>query len=450
MSSDKDYYRIIGVLDDAEDIVIRAAYRALAQRYHPDKWLGDAGEATRRMAEINAAYAVLSDPAKRAAYDATRDKNQFRDEPPDAEDANESINKDWELAVKYLPDLKLIEKDLHAISRELAFTFRLILLEGKRFSESGAVAKELERGYLAKYFGDQVEVLAFAKELILEGRKDAAKELNEAVRVIGRVASSVQNRIAYDFKTSRSLSYFPQMVTLPKGQFLMGSPLDEVGRRHLVPQHMVHIDYVFAVGKCPVTFDQWDFCVKNGGTKYSPSDNGWGRGSRPVINVSWDDIQLYLSWLSNFTGNTYRLLSEAEWEYAARAGSQTTYSFGDDEKELGRYAWFYENSGKTHPEVWFFQNSSGMTQPVGEKLPNTFGLYDMHGNVGEWTQDCWHENYNGAPTDGSAWTTGKCYERVLRGGSWNRLPNDMRVTARDGNSTALRENYAGFRVAKTN
>ena len=105
------------------------------------------------------------------------------------------------------------------------------------------------------------------------------------------------------------------------------------------------------------------------------------------MNVSWDDIRLYLIWLSKITGNTYRLLSEAEWEYAARAGSQSIYSFGDDEKELGRYAWFEENSGeKTHP--------------VGEKLPNAFGLHDMHGNVWEWMQDCWNENYNEAPTDG--------------------------------------------------
>jgi hypothetical protein len=203
VNQDKDYYRILGVLDDAEDVVIRAAYRALAQRYHPDKWQGDAAEATRRMVEINAAYAVLSDTVKRAAYDATRDKNQFQDEPPEAEDANEAINKDWELAVKYLPALKLVEKDLHALSRELAFTFRLMLLETKRFDESVAVAKELEHGYLTKYFGDQAEVQAFAKELILEGRKDAAKELNEAVRVLGRVAPSVVDRIARDFQTLR-------------------------------------------------------------------------------------------------------------------------------------------------------------------------------------------------------------------------------------------------------
>ena len=144
MSADKDYCRILGVLDDAGDIVIRAAYRALAQRYHPDKWQGDQAEATRRMAEINVAYAVLSDTVKRAAYDATRDKTQFRDEPPDAEDANESINRDWELATKYLPDLKRIEQELHKLSRELAFTFRLTLLESKRFSESQGIAGVLD------------------------------------------------------------------------------------------------------------------------------------------------------------------------------------------------------------------------------------------------------------------------------------------------------------------
>ena len=448
MTSDKDYYRILGVLDDAEDIVIRAAYRALAQRYHPDKWQGDQAEATRRMAEINVAYAVLSDTVKRATYDSTRDKNQFRDEPPDAEDANESINKDWDLAVKYLPDLIRIERDLHAVSRELAFTFRLILLEGKRFGESGVVANELERRYLAKYFGDQVEVQAFAKELILEGRKDAAKELNEAVRVLGRVASSVLDRIANDFKTSRYLRQFPQMVTLPKGQFVMGSPHDEVVRslhgvpwwcrlpKRRMPQHMVRIDYEFAVGKYPVTFDQWDACVKDGGTEYSPSDFGRGRGNRPVIYVSWNDIQLYLRWLSKVTCKTYRLLSEAEWEYAARAGSQTDYSFGDNEKELGRYAWFEENSG-------------GKTHPVGEKLPNAYGLHDMHGNVCEWTQDCWNANYNGAPTDGSAWTAGDCSLRVVRGGSWNLNPQNLRSALRSGSTSANRSNVIGFRVART-
>ena len=203
------------------------------------------------------------------------------------------------------------------------------------------------------------------------------------------------------------------------------------------PQHTVQIDYALAVGKFPVTFDQWDLCVKDGGSKHSPSDNGWGRGRRPVINVSWDDIQLYLSWLSNITGNSYRLLSEAEWEYVARAGSQTTYSFGDDEKELGRYAWFNENSG-------------GKTHPVGEKLPNAFGLYDMHGNVYEWTQDCWLGDYKCAPTDGSVWTIGDCSQRVVRGGSCFSAPLDLRYASREGLNTKVRLSSVGFRVARTN
>ena len=228
----------------------------------------------------------------------------------------------------------------------------------------------------------------------------------------------------------------PVMITLPSGQFLMGSPQGEPHQDTESPQHTVQIPYALAVGKYPITFDQWDACVKDGGTKYSPSDKGWGRGYRPVINVSWDDIQQYLRWLSKVTGKTYRLLSEAEWEYAARAGSQSTYSFGNDPKELDGYAWFKENSGwKTHP--------------VGEKLPNAFGLYDMHGNVFEWTQDCWNENYSGAPTDGSAWTAEDCSLRVVRGGSYFYGPWNLRAAFRFKFISAVRGSNLGFRVART-
>ena len=231
--------------------------------------------------------------------------------------------------------------------------------------------------------------------------------------------------------------FVPEMITLPRGKFLMGYPQDEPGHEDEDSlQHTVHITYAFAVGKYPITFDQWDACVKTGGTTHKPDDAGRGRGSRPVIKVSWDDIQLYLRWLWEVTGETYRLLSEAEWEYAARAGSQTTSSFGDDEKELDRYAWFSENSGdKTHP--------------VGEKQPNAFGLHDMHGNVWEWTQDCWNDNYNGAPTDGSAWTTGDWHMRVTRGGSSFNNTRDLRSAIRSWLTAANRYYYLGFRVART-
>ena len=228
-----------------------------------------------------------------------------------------------------------------------------------------------------------------------------------------------------------------EMVILPRGKFVMGSPFAELGNSSSEePQHTVQIDYALAVGKYPVTFDQWDACVKDGGVSYQPGDIGRGRGSRPVVNVSWNDVQLYLRWLCKVTGKTYRLLSESEWEYAARAGSQTAYSFGDDEKELGRHAWILDDS------VY-------VTHPVGEKPPNAFGLYDMVGNVWQWTEDCWHEDYNGAPANGSAWSTGNGSQRVVRGGSWGYDPQLLRSAYRGWVAAEIRSDDLGFRIART-
>jgi formylglycine-generating enzyme required for sulfatase activity len=156
----------------------------------------------------------------------------------------------------------------------------------------------------------------------------------------------------------------------------------------------------------------------------------------PVENVSWDDAQEFVNRLSRKTGKNYRLPSEAEWEYSARAGSQTGYSFAENENELRRFAWLRGNSDNT-------------THPVGEKLPNSFGLHDMIGNVWEWTQDCWNVNYLGAPSDGSAWTNGSCLRRVLRGGSWFSYFQWSRVTSRNGYDPGVRDRYGGFRVART-
>src|SRR5207249_7461576 len=140
-------------------------------------------------------------------------------------------------------------------------------------------------------------------------------------------------------------------------------------------QHTVVIPQPLAVGKFEVTFDEWDACVAHGGCTYRPIDAGWGRGRQPVIRVSWDDAKVYSAWLAKQTGKPYRLLTEAEWEYAARAGNPGRYSFGDNETQLGEYA-------------WFSNNSDSKTQPVGTKKPNAFGLYDMHGNVWQWVEDC--------------------------------------------------------------
>jgi len=182
----KDYYRTLGVLDDAEDIVIRAAYRALAQRYHPDKWAGDKGEATRRMADINEAFEILSDPVKRKTYDSTRVKNQFEEEDlENEEELLSSVERDWSKVCEYFPNLIDIGRNLAKISKSLEYTYKVTLLERKNFDEREQYAQILEKNFLEKYFGTNKDIVIFAKRLILGGKKVAAKELNEVVRLIG-------------------------------------------------------------------------------------------------------------------------------------------------------------------------------------------------------------------------------------------------------------------------
>jgi formylglycine-generating enzyme required for sulfatase activity len=231
----------------------------------------------------------------------------------------------------------------------------------------------------------------------------------------------------------------PEMVVVPAGEFMMGSPDNEEGhQKDEGPQHKVSIVRPFAVGKYEVTFDEWDHCVKDGGCKENPSALNWGRGKRPVINVSWEDITKdYLPWLNKKTGKTYRLLTEAEWEYATRARSTGIWSFGDTESELGGYAWFVGNSG-------------GQTQPVGGKTANGFGLYDMHGNVWEWVEDCYKARYQDVPGDGSAATVGDCSSRrVFRGGDWSNGPRALRSANRNMGNSGFRHDFLGLRLART-
>ncbi len=150
-----------------------------------------------------------------------------------------------------------------------------------------------------------------------------------------------------------------------------------------------------------VTFEQWEACVAAGGCSHMPEDRNWGRGKRPVINVNWYSVQEYVGWLSQRTGKSYRLLSEAEWEYAARGGAGGQV-FGEGNANCDGCGSRWDNK---------------QTAPVGSFQPNGFGLHDMQGNVWEWTQDCWNMTYTGAPSDGSAWTSGQCFRRVLKGGS---------------------------------
>ena len=215
------------------------------------------------------------------------------------------------------------------------------------------------------------------------------------------------------------------------------------------PAHSVTVP-AFRIGKYEVTFTQWDACVANGGCGgYRPDDKGWGRGNRPVMNVTWDDVQGFINWLNDKTGGRFRLPTETEWEYAVRAGSTTKYHFGSSESQLCRYANHADDSTDYSNRNKACSDGIGKrTAVVGRYQPNSYGLHDMHGNVWEWVEDCWNDSYVGAPNDGRVWTSGDCDQRVSRGGSWLNTPRDVRSTVRLGDSRSNRANGQGFRLAR--
>ena len=217
----------------------------------------------------------------------------------------------------------------------------------------------------------------------------------------------------------------------------MGSPEDELDRDDDEDQHSVNFAKPFAIGKYAVTFDEYDrYCALTDGNQ--PDDEGWGRENRPVINVSWDDAVAYCEWLSAQTGKGYRLPSEAEWEYAARAETVTAYWWGD---KVGK------NRANCHGcgSEW----DKKQPAPAGSFDANAFGLHEMSGNVLEWLQDCWHDNYAGAPADGSVWEEGgNSSLRGIRGGSWFFNPRSVRSAYRTGFNPGLRYYNLGFRLAQ--
>lgn len=253
-------------------------------------------------------------------------------------------------------------------------------------------------------------------------------------------------------ETFKECDVCPEMVVVPAGRFLMGSPEAEVGRgRTEGPQREVTIARPFAVGRFEVTFAQWDACVAAGGCAppeegpYSPPDQGWGRDTRPVINVSWQDVKRYVRFLNGLIGGkAYRLLTEAEWEYAARAGTTTAFATGPSiaptQAQYG-HRWAYQGSP-------VLATAPDRTAPVGSFPANAFKLHDMHGNVLEWVEDCFRYSYAGAPADGSAAVTNACSTRVLRGGSWLDYPQELRSALRNGSTPTYRNISFGFRLAR--
>lgn len=244
----------------------------------------------------------------------------------------------------------------------------------------------------------------------------------------------------------RDCAECPEMVVVTSGTFRMGgNEADPDQRPDELPAHPVTFKAPFAVGRFEITFAEWEACVAGGGCQANPEpeDEGWGRGRRPVINVSWNDAQTYVAWLTRKTARTYRLLTEAEWEYAARAGSETPYAFGV--QLTTQHANF--NPGEV------LEGSTALyrerTIPVGELPANPWGLHDMHGNVGEWVLDAWHEDYGGAPRDGSArLSDADDALRVIRGGSWYKPAQDCRTSSRARDLPDHRSADIGFRVAR--
>jgi formylglycine-generating enzyme required for sulfatase activity len=212
------------------------------------------------------------------------------------------------------------------------------------------------------------------------------------------------------------------MVEIPPGFFNMGQTESNPGA-------FKRVSWTLEVGKYPVTFEQWEFCLANGGCGgYRPFDNGWGRGNRPVVNVSWNDAHRYVDWLSKYTGKTYRLPTDVEREYFTRAGTTTRYWWGDDiDPTKANY------SSSAYAAV----NAPVSTQPVDAYRPNPWGLYQVHGNIWEWVEDC------------RDWNGDTCERRILRGGGWDMGPEILRSANSGQNTPLLRGHAVGFRVVRT-
>ncbi len=310
----------------------------------------------------------------------------------------------------------------------------------------------LSRGYLIK-----LEIINVLTDEAVESYSITCKGCDEfdviaKLKAIGKTAfshkspiipqlDSVLNKV--DLAAIKSIQ--DELVTINAGRFMMGSAK---GQRDEQPVHRVEVE-TFRLMAAEVTWNQYQPCIKEGvcsENRKDGGDNGWGRGNRPVLEVSWRDIQKYIHWLKRKTGQRYRLPSEAEWEYAARAGQQGKYSWGNHIAcNLARYEQYKSYDGQYKGRCG---NPSQKTSVVKSYPANAFGLYDMHGNIWEWVQDCWHANYNDAPQTASVWSGGDCNSRVLRGGSWLVTADEIRSANRHFHSPSKRSGRFGFRLAQ--
>ncbi|MDE0332830.1 MAG: SUMF1/EgtB/PvdO family nonheme iron enzyme [Nitrospinae bacterium] len=365
----------------------------------------------------------------------------------------------WPVAADLDP---AIQADLHLVQAE-------DFIKQKNY----AAAQEAMKKILALQEKHDLNIPAefhfkYAQVLDLAGHyEEAVAAVTEYLKIAGRGGSHYREALSLLHTATQRLqapavaeqfrdcAACPEMVVVPAGSYVMGSPSSEEGRYdHEGPQHRVTISESFAVGAYEVTFEEWDACVSAGGCGgYGPDDGGSGRGRRPVINVNWDDVQRFVAWLRIETGEPYRLLSEAEWEYVARAGTTTARYWGETESGQCRHANGADQTAKKALDgrtVASCDDGHAPMAPTGTYVANNYGLYDLLGNVWEWVEDCANDSYRGAPVDGSAWESGKCSSRVIRGGSWFDEPRSLRSASREwGDTTGYRGADVGFRVART-
>jgi formylglycine-generating enzyme required for sulfatase activity len=282
-------------------------------------------------------------------------------------------------------------------------------------------------------------------EAAVEERVAAEAAAVGADPIAGRIWESTRDAAAeeaYFGNYFRECLECPDMAVLETGGFMLGSPADEPGRGDDEgPTVDVSITRRFAMSTREITFEQWDACMREGGCAAQPSDSGFGRGKRPVLNVSWSEARAFAAWLSKKTGSNYRLPTEAEWEYAARGGREGPFSF-DDAPGADK-----ANYDGARPYAGEAAIARGATLPAGSFAPNAYGLFDVHGNVWEWTADCWSPNHASASTDGAA-VGGACEARVIKGGGWNSPGAQLRAAEREPFAQGARRNDVGLRLVR--
>ena len=360
--------------------------------------------------------------------------------------------KDYAAAREAMENLiKLAEEHDLTVPDEFHFKHAQVLnLAGEYAEASAALHRYLESaGQEGAHYREALTLLHEVSEAVATEKAAAEARAKAAAEARAKAAAEARAKAAAEARAREAASRVAKnikMVVVPAGSYQMGSPSSEADRADDEgPVHRVTIPRPFAVGAYEVTFAEWDACVGSGGCGgYRPDDEGWGRGRRPVINVSWEDAQRFVAWLRQGTGHEYRLLSEAEWEYVARAGTTTPFHTGStiatsQANYDGNYTYGNGRTGEYRKK----------TVLVGSFNANTFGLYDVHGNVWEWVEDCWNDSYRGAPSDGSAWERGDCRRRVLRGGSWSSRPWNLRFAYRSRYDPGVRFYKFGFRVART-